>query len=69
MSLKKIQELRLKKGLKQEQLANLVGISRKSLSHYETGRVIPPLPIAIKIAKALGTTVEELFDLSVAERR
>lgn len=59
---RQLKKIRLEKGLTQLKLAEKVGVSRKVLSHYETNRVNPPLKVAIKIAKVLETTVEELFD-------
>lgn len=48
-------------GLTQDELARKIGISKKSISAYETGRAVPPLRIALKIAKVLQVPVEELF--------
>jgi len=47
--------------LSQEQLANIVGVSRFSIIEYEKGRTSPTLEIASKIANALGcASVDEL---------
>ena len=48
-------------GLKQQELAARVGISRQSLSALEAGRSEPSTAIALRLARALGCRVEELF--------
>lgn len=54
--------LRLQNGsLSQEDLAKKVGISRQSILAIETGKSVPSTTLAIRIAKELNTTVEELF--------
>jgi putative transcriptional regulator len=50
--------------LTQEKLADLVGVTRKTINTVETGRFIPSTVLALKLARALGTTVEELFQLN-----
>jgi DNA-binding XRE family transcriptional regulator len=45
----------------QEKLAGLVGVRRETIVHLENGRYNPSLRLAFDIAKALNTTVEELF--------
>ncbi len=52
---------RAKKDLTQEQLAHLVGVTRKTINTVEKGKYIPSAYLALKMAKALGVTVEELF--------
>lgn len=54
---------RAKKNLTQEQLANLVGVTRKTINTIENGKFVPSTVLALKLAKALETTVEELFFL------
>lgn len=58
----KIEEKRQLKGLNRYELANLVGISFMSYYRYEKGYRVPDARTAIRIAKALDTTVEELWD-------
>ncbi len=48
---KEIKKLREELNLSQERFGKKVGVSGKSISAYETGRVIPPLKIMEKIAK------------------
>lgn len=47
--------------LSQLELAEIIGCDRGNLSRYETGAVIPALPMAIRIAQALGVSVESLW--------
>lgn len=55
-----IKAKRIEKGLTQGELSSIVGVSRKQISTYEAGERIPTLYNALRIAKALGTTVEKL---------
>jgi len=45
----KIKLLRVEKGIKQEELAKALHVSQKAISHYETGRVTPPLATSISV--------------------
>lgn len=55
-----IRERRLEKNMSQEYLAGIVGVTRMAICNYEEGKRIPGLYDALRIAKTLGTTVEEL---------
>ena len=57
----RLRELREAKGLTQAQLADLIGVSRKTVNTVENGVFIPSTVVALKLAKALGCAVEELF--------
>lgn len=52
---------RIKKGIKQQDFAQELGISRTTLVRIEKGDVEPRRDLIIKIAKALDSTVQELF--------
>jgi putative transcriptional regulator len=52
---------RAMRDLTQADLADLAGVTRKSINAIETGRMVPSVLIALKLAQALGTNVEELF--------
>ncbi len=54
---------RAKKDLTQEQLAELVQVTRKTINTVENGIYIPSTYLALKLAGALGVTVEELFQI------
>ncbi|KCZ71297.1 putative transcriptional regulator [Candidatus Methanoperedens nitroreducens] len=61
----KIREIRLDKGIKQSDLASMVGIFQSEISMIETGERMPSIYLAKKIAKALEKSVNEVFlDLS-----
>ena len=57
----RIKELRARDGLKQEELARLVGVRRETIGNLEAGRYNPSLRLAMDIAKVFGCTVEEIF--------
>jgi putative molybdopterin biosynthesis protein len=57
----RLRDIRLRRGWDQQRLAQEVGISRQALSSLENGRSVPSVDLALKLARALGTTVEELF--------
>jgi len=52
---------RLARGLSQGALADMAGVTRQSISGIESGRWSPSLEVALALAGALGTSVEELF--------
>jgi putative transcriptional regulator len=56
-----VRELRTKQGLRQEDLAKVLKVSRQTINAIETGRYLPSLPLAIELARYFGTTVEEIF--------
>ena len=56
-----LKERRSALGLTQAQLAELVGVTRKTVNTVENGVFTPSALLAVKLAKALGVTVEELF--------
>jgi putative transcriptional regulator len=54
---------RAEKNLSQEELANLAGVTRQTISSIETGQYTPSTLLAFLLAKQLEKTVEELFYL------
>ena len=56
-----LKEYREAKGLKQADLAELVGVRRETIVNLEKGKYNPSLKLAMDIAKVFHTTVEELF--------
>ncbi|MBL3708340.1 helix-turn-helix domain-containing protein [Enterococcus faecium] len=61
MKNEKMSDLRKEKGLSQVEVAKQAGISTRQYQRVEAGEHLPNVGPAIKIAKILGTTVEELF--------
>ena len=57
----RIKELRARDGLKQEELARLVGVRRETIGYLEAGRYNPSLRLAMDIARVFGCTVEDIF--------
>lgn len=58
-----IAKFRKDKGLSQQELAGAIAVSRKTISTVETGRFIPSVIIALKIAAHFEVAVEQLFTL------
>lgn len=52
---------RARRNLTQAGLAEMAGVTRRSINAIETGRMVPSVLLAIRIARALGVTVEEVF--------
>ena len=50
-------------GLTQADLAELVGVTRKTINTVENGVFVPSTVLALKVARALETSVETLFQL------
>ena len=57
----RIKEARAEKALSQAELANLVGVSRNTISSIETGQFSPTAKLALVLAIALNKKFEELF--------
>lgn len=57
----RIEEIRNAKGLRQEELARAMGVSRQTISSLENGRYNPSILLAYNIAKFFGMTIEEVF--------
>jgi putative transcriptional regulator len=54
---------RARRDLTQAELADLAGVTRKSINAIETGHMVPSTILALKLAHALGLKVEDLFAL------
>ena len=57
----KIAELRKEKKLSQADLAEIVGVTRQTITSIETGKYIASLPLAYKIAKYFDLKIEDVF--------
>lgn len=51
------------RNLTQADLAAVAGVTRKSVNAIETGRMVPSVLLALKLAHALGVAVETMFSL------
>ena len=58
-----IKELRKARGLRQEDMAKLLGVSRQTIGAMENDKYDPTLELAIKTARLLEQPVEEIFFL------
>lgn len=56
--------VRAEKNLTQGALAELIGTTRKSINAIEMERMVPSTLLALKLARALDTAVEQLFHLA-----
>ena len=56
-----VQQLRKEKSITQEQLAEMVGVTRQTIIAIEKGNYSPSVFLALKICAVLGKTVEEVF--------
>ena len=59
----RLRELRGERGLTQEGLAELAGVSRQTINSIETGRFEPSLSLALVLARLFDTPVERIFAL------
>ncbi|WP_079642872.1 helix-turn-helix transcriptional regulator [Sphingobacterium nematocida] len=54
---------RLIKGYSQDQLAQLVDVSRQTINALEAGKYVPSTVLSLKISRVLEKNIEELFEL------
>ncbi|HIV43775.1 MAG TPA: helix-turn-helix transcriptional regulator [Candidatus Faecalibacterium avium] len=57
----RIKEYRARRSMKQEELAQLVGVRRETIGNLEKGRYNPSLVLAWNIAKVFEVPIEEIF--------
>ena len=57
----RLEEIRKARGIRQEDFAKQMGVSRQTISSLETGRYNPSIFLAYKIARFFGMTIEEVF--------
>ena len=57
----RIEEVRTARGIRQEDFAKAMGVSRQTISSLENGRYNPSILLAHKIAKYFDMTIEEVF--------
>lgn len=56
-----IAALRKQRRLSQEELAQAVGVSRQTITYLEVGKYTASLPLAFKLARYFGCSIEDLF--------
>ena len=57
----RLKEYRARHSMRQDELAQMVGVRRETIGNLENGRYNPSLRLAMDIARVFDTTVEELF--------
>jgi putative transcriptional regulator len=57
----RLEEIRKQHGIKQEELADALEVSRQTIGSLENGRYNPSILLAFKIARYFGTTIEDIF--------
>ena len=57
----KIAAIRKARGIRQDEFAKHMGVSRQTISSLETGRYNPSIMLAYKIAKFFDMTIEDVF--------
>ena len=56
-----LKELRTEHGFSQQQLADLLGVSRQTVISIEKGRFDPSLPLAFQLAEVFNCRIEDIF--------
>ena len=64
----RIETIRKERGIRQEDFARSLGVSRQTISSLETGRYNPSILLAHKIARFFGMTIEDVFIFEEEER-
>jgi putative transcriptional regulator len=57
----RLEEIRKSKGIKQEELAEALEVSRQTIGSLENGRYNPSIILAFKIARYFNLAIEEIF--------
>lgn len=57
----RLEELRKERGIKQEDLADVMEVSRQTISSLENGRYNPSILLAYKLARYFDVTIEDIF--------
>ena len=57
-----LEELRKQRGIRQEDLAQALGVSRQTVISLEMGKYNPSLALAFKLARYFGLSIEDIFD-------
>lgn len=57
----RLEELRKQRGIRQEELADILEVSRQTIGSLENGRYNPSIILAFKIARYFGMSIEEIF--------
>lgn len=58
----RLRVLRAERGWSQAELGGRIGVSRQAVNAIETGKHDPSLPLAFRLARLFGTSIEEIFN-------
>ena len=58
----RLRVLRAERGWSQAELGGRIGVSRQAVNAIETGKHDPSLPLAFRLARLFGASIEEIFD-------
>ena len=64
----RLEELRRERGVRQEDLAQALGVSRQTVISLEKGKYNPSLALAFRLARYFALPIEEIFDDSDEQR-
>ena len=64
----RLKELRARLGVNLQEMGRLTGVSRQTISQIERGDYSPAVTLALKLAKVLNVTVEEIFSYEEDEK-
>ena len=57
----RLEEIRKQRGVRQEELASALEVSRQTIGSLENGRYLPSITLAFKLARYFGMRIEEIF--------
>jgi len=57
----RLEQLRRERGIRQEELADAMAVSRQTISSLENGRYNPSIELAFRLARYFGLSIEEIF--------
>ena len=57
----RLEALRRERGIRQEELARILGVSRQTIGSLENGRYNPSILLAFRIARFFGMSIEDIF--------
>ena len=69
MTMNRLKEIRLARNVSQNALAEEVGITRRTLNRYEKSEFWPSVDIALRLARILGVTVQDIWSEEEGEMR
>jgi putative transcriptional regulator len=64
----RVRELRSEAGMTQADLGEALGVSRQTINSIESGRYLPSLPLAFRIARLFEVDLERIFETEEADR-